>query len=649
MTLEEILKCFVSEDYRNKYLNKQTSFYDRVELECPNCHKHYESTYGNRFKKDGTLKGTLFCKSCTSVKNRQKTPDPISGYRFGNLSFIKRIEDKVSASGKRYIQYLCKCDCGAFVEVLKDNLLKGATTRCKQCKTERLKECSFERGNDSDVPIGTRFGNLVYLEKVYHKDKQGVNVQYYKCKCDCGNVVDINKHSLLNGLSTSCGCKSSRTKLRDVRISIGNKTDPEIGQRFGKLVVQNIILPDIGGERKVECLCDCGNTITITKSALLGGKYNTCGHCKRDYPQWFIDRLVDPDQKQRAINGDLITQEEVLFQCANCNSTFSVRPHNLLNLNGNIQKRIGLCKTCSYQTSTQELEIKEFLLSLGLKENQILQNTRGIIKDGNIQKELDFYLPDYHLALEYNGSYYHSEIKKPKDYHKKKFLLCEQNGIRLISIFENEWLLHREQIENIIKDSIIIPVRIYARDTVLKMVSKEDSELFLNKYHIQGFSKHCIISYGLYSKETNQLLSVMSFGKERFSKEEGFYEIIRYASLPNLSIIGGASKLLLHFEHDYTPKRLLTYSDNNYFTGNVYKKLGFLFIQYTDPDYYWYSNKVPISRQSVQSHKLKEKYPDLYKEAVENNALNKEDYVMEKLGALKIYRSGSKRWEKTYV
>lgn len=648
MNKEDILKCFVSEEYRGKYLNHQTSYNDQVELECPECRKHYISTYGNRFRKDGTLKGTLFCKSCTSVKNRQKNPDPKEGEKFGNLTFIKRIEDRVSASGKHYKQYLCKCVCGSLVKVNKDNLLKGAITRCKQCKTEYLKECSFKRGKESDVPVGTHFGNLEVLEKVYHKDKNNHNIQYYKCKCSCGNIVDVCKHSLLNSLSTSCGCQGSRNKLRDVRISIGNKTDPEIGHRFGKLVVQKIILPELGGERKIECICDCGNVITIPKPYLLNGKYNSCGHCKREYPQWFIDRLVDTDQKKRAISGDLDTQNEVLFQCANCTNTFYVRPHNLLNLGDQIQKRVGLCKSCSYQTSTQEIDIKDFLLSLGLKENQILQNVRDIIKDGNIPKELDFYLPNYKLAIEYNGSYYHSEIKKSKDYHKNKFLLCEQKGIRLISIFENEWLLYREQVENIIKDSIINPDKIYARDTVLKLVNKEDSEEFLNKYHIQGYNNHCNISYGLFSKDTNALLSLMSFGNERFSKKEGYYEIIRYVSKPHLQVIGGASKLLKHFEKDYHPVHLLTYSDNNYFTGNVYEKLGFSFICYTDPDYYWYSNKIPISRQSVQLHKLKEKYPELYQEAIENNASNKEDYIMGKLGALKIYRSGSKRWVKTY-
>ena len=106
MDKETILKSFVSEEYRNKYINRQTSYNDQVEFECPECHKHYISTYGNRFKKDGRVKGTLLCKSCAASMNRRTNADPIKGDRFGNLTFIERTDDYVASSGKRYIQYL---------------------------------------------------------------------------------------------------------------------------------------------------------------------------------------------------------------------------------------------------------------------------------------------------------------------------------------------------------------------------------------------------------------------------------------------------------------------------------------------------------------------------------------------------------------
>lgn len=52
--------------------------------------------------------------------------------------------------------------------------------------------------------------------------------------------------------------------------------------------------------------------------------------------------------------------------------------------------------------------------------------------------QLDIYLPDLKLAIEYNGIYWHSIKHKPKHYHQKKSLLCKDKDIRLIHIYEFE-------------------------------------------------------------------------------------------------------------------------------------------------------------------------------------------------------------------
>ena len=651
MDKEAILKSFVSEEYRNKYINRQTSYNDHVEFECPVCHKHYISTYGNRFKKDGRVKGTLLCKSCAASINRKTNSDPIKGDRFGSLTFIERTDDYVTSSGKRYIQYLCKCDCGNEMVVRKDHLLRGSTTRCKQCKTALLVDVALKRGEKTDVPIGTRFGNLVVLEKVYHKDKYDRSIQYYKCQCDCGNVLDICKHSLLSGVSTSCGCYGSRTKIGVLSIERGNKTDPEIGQHFGKLVVQKIIMPENGEERKVECRCDCGNIVNVRKSALLNGHTKSCGNCKREYPQWFIDRLIDPAQKQRAIDGVLTTPEKVLISCYCCGETIEVTVNSLINLTTLEQKRVGACRHCAHQTSLIEKEIKDYLLSLGLNDEQILMNSRSVIRGDsrNQYKELDFYLPEYNLAIEYNGSYYHSDTRKPKNYHEEKFYLCEEKGIKLISIFELDWRESRNKILDLIKYSILPKIKIPARKCVVEHISIEEAFNFYNKYHIQNKSILATINLGLFYN--SELVAVMGFGSSSFHNrqiKEGDYELHRFVTKTGLTVVGGASKLLKHFEDNYHPKFLLSYSWNDWFNGEMYAKLGFTLTKKIHPDYYWYLDGDNINKRKCRLKYLRVAYPELFQEALDNNASNKEDYVMEKLGAIKIYRSGSKRWEKIY-
>ena len=82
--------------------------------------------------------------------------------------------------------------------------------------------------------------------------------------------------------------------------------------------------------------------------------------------------------------------------------------------------------------------------------------------------ELDFYLADYNIAIEFNGDYWHMNptIYQPTDIHKHtkklaqeiwdrdqfKQQLCKEKGLTLITIWESDWNLNKEQIkQNILR------------------------------------------------------------------------------------------------------------------------------------------------------------------------------------------------------
>lgn len=153
------------------------------------------------------------------------------------------------------------------------------------------------------------------------------------------------------------------------------------------------------------------------------------------------------------------------------------------------------------------------------------------------------------------------------------------------------------------------------------------------------------INYGLYYND--ELIAVMSFGKLRLQiTNEGQYELHRYAVKDGYTVVGGANKLLKAFERDYKPKYILSYSDNDYFLGGIYERLGFNNSGQSYPRYYWFKNGIELKRESCQLKRLKVKYPELYQEAIDNNTSNKEDYIMVKLGYCKVFRSGNTKWEK---
>ena len=83
--------------------------------------------------------------------------------------------------------------------------------------------------------------------------------------------------------------------------------------------------------------------------------------------------------------------------------------------------------------SKKEVFIKESIQYYYDKE--LVQNTKLVIKP----YQLDIYLPELKLAIEYNSRHYHCiEFGVNKDYHLMKSLLCRDQGIRLIHIYEFE-------------------------------------------------------------------------------------------------------------------------------------------------------------------------------------------------------------------
>ena len=100
-------------------------------------------------------------------------------------------------------------------------------------------------------------------------------------------------------------------------------------------------------------------------------------------------------------------------------------------------------------TSNEECELYNYLKTLTHK--RIYKNVKNKIKDDNHFYELDMYIPSLNLAFEFNGTYWHSTIKKDKFYHQTKTLLCYKNNIQLIHIYEFEWIKDKDLIKNNLK------------------------------------------------------------------------------------------------------------------------------------------------------------------------------------------------------
>lgn len=57
------------------------------------------------------------------------------------------------------------------------------------------------------LPIGTKFHWLTVISEPFTKiEKNGRYVRYFKCRCKCGNIVEVSGSNLLRGNAKSCGC-----------------------------------------------------------------------------------------------------------------------------------------------------------------------------------------------------------------------------------------------------------------------------------------------------------------------------------------------------------------------------------------------------------------------------------------------------------
>lgn len=283
------------------------------------------------------------------------------------------------------------------------------------------------------------------------------------------------------------------------------------------------------------------------------------------------------------------------------------------------------------KASRPQLKIAELLAQRGIRYTL---NDRSIIN----KCELDIYLPSYNLAIEYNGNYWHTEDRVGQMYHSDKHDKCKANNIKLISIFSHQLgnTISEEKIISKIRSHIQQTRRIFARKT--KVIELDTVTDFLNNNHLQN-SVPSSVKIGL--EYQGELVAVMTFGKPRFSK--GFqWELLRFCSKLNTTVVGGASKMFKYFENKYKPTSMISYANRQWSEGNIYKKLGFIHKGTSKPSYAWAKSSRHISRYGAQKHKL----PLLPR--FDFNPEESEVQNMTRNGFIKIFDCGNEVFTKNY-
>lgn len=268
-------------------------------------------------------------------------------------------------------------------------------------------------------------------------------------------------------------------------------------------------------------------------------------------------------------------------------------------------------------SSAGEEELAEYIRSLGF---EIIQRSRSLISP----LELDIFIPAVSVAFEYNGVYWHRENEQK---HFKKYKECKSKGIKLIQIFEDEWIDNQVLIKKKIRHILGLSQErtIYARKCELREISTREARIFYNTTHMYG-AKNCSKNYGLVYEDV--VVAAMSFKTNKLE---------RYAT--SAVIVGGFSKLLKYaiLDNNFTTVETfadLCWSDHE---NNVYLKNGFKFMGISQPNYFWVVKGKRESRMKYQKHKLKN--------MISYDAELSERTIMEKEGHYRVFDAGHAKLE----
>lgn len=291
----------------------------------------------------------------------------------------------------------------------------------------------------NDEIIGVKFGRWTVLE-VIKNYKNGKT--YCKCQCSCDEhtIKMVYKNSLLTGESQSCGCL--RRKLAQEKYRIDHT-----GERFGSLVIKEMLYGYYNEKTYCKCECDCGKEHICYLQNLLNGHTTSCG-CQTANKCW--------DGRRRNLVGirfGNLVVKEMLYGYKNkqtyCKCYCDCGNETIAHA-GNIQNgRTSSCG-CLEGKSIGERLIKNILI-----ENEVyfIHQKRFDDCKNVLTLPFDFYLPDYNTCVEFDGIQHFKPIEffggedeferlKTNDAIKTEY--CRLNNINLIRL---PYTLSNEEIE----------------------------------------------------------------------------------------------------------------------------------------------------------------------------------------------------------
>lgn len=244
------------------------------------------------------------------------------------------------------------------------------------------------------------------------------------------------------------------------------------------------------------------------------------------------------------------------------------------------------CPACGKITSYAQREVAAFVERLGVSVEHDNRDMLGGL-------HIDIWVPAKRIGIEYHGSFWHAQSRVGNK-HREKWERAQSAGVRLVQVFDFEWLERRSAVENRLRALFGASSVVAARKCVIREVGAAEANAFCKEHHTQGSGLRHKAAYGLY--DNGNLVACMTFGPSRYSTEG--WELLRFASKGRVQ--GGFGRLFSTFLREYAPDVVTSYCDLRWGTGDVYAANGFVLDGVTPPDYWYAAKDRRVSRYAAQ-------------------------------------------------
>lgn len=203
--------------------------------------------------------------------------------------------------------------------------------------------------------IKGQYGYWTVIKELPRKRDNTRVRRMFLCKCRCGIEKRVAGEHLSNGKSLGCKkCRQQKINFKDISESI-----------FGRLKVLSLG-ENVNGGYKWNCICNCGQMVSVDGAKLRSGHTQSCGCYNREInrsrkgelaPNWNPELTGEFRERNRKTEDYYNWRRDVYkrddYCCRKCNTRGGIlNAHHIMSfarnpeLRTNIDNGVTLCKDC---------------------------------------------------------------------------------------------------------------------------------------------------------------------------------------------------------------------------------------------------------------------------------------------------------------